>query len=77
MRTKLRCPHCRQPHLARIARRGFFRQRVWPIFGLYPWECAICRREFLMRKRGGAYRKVTRPADAGKYREPAASAERP
>lgn len=76
MRTKLRCPHCRQPQLARVARRGFFREKVWPFFGFYPWECAICRKEFLIRKRGAAYRKVNRSAEAGKYRDPAPSAER-
>lgn len=57
MKTKLTCPHCRREQLARIARRGFFRQKLCPIFGFYPWECSMCRRQFLLRKRGGAYRK--------------------
>lgn len=63
MKTRLCCPRCRQDQLARIARRGFLRQRVLPFFGFYPWECAICRKEFLKRKRGAAYRK-TRPTPA-------------
>jgi hypothetical protein len=56
---KLRCPNCGQDQLARIARRGFMRERVFPMFGYYPWECAICRREYMIRKRGAAYRKVS------------------
>jgi ribosomal protein L37AE/L43A len=59
VRTKLQCPNCKEEQLARIGRRGFFRERVFPKFGYYPWECAICRNEFLIRKRGGAYRKAS------------------
>jgi hypothetical protein len=59
---KLQCPNCRQEQLARIARRGFMRKHVYTLFGYYPWECAICRREFLVRKRGAAYRKVSAPS---------------
>lgn len=62
VRMKLRCPNCHQEQLARIARRGFMRQHVYSKFGFYPWECAICRREFLIRKRGAAYRKVSVPS---------------
>lgn len=59
---KLQCPNCHQEQLARIARRGFMREHVYPKFGYYPWECAICRREYLIRKRGAAYRKVSVPS---------------
>ena len=57
MKKTLTCPNCRHQQLARIARRGFLRERLFPIFGFYPWECAMCRRQFLLRKRGAAYRK--------------------
>jgi ribosomal protein L37AE/L43A len=59
MRTKLRCPNCNEEQLARIARHGFLRKHVYSVFGYYPWECAICRSEFMIRKRGGAYRKAS------------------
>jgi ssDNA-binding Zn-finger/Zn-ribbon topoisomerase 1 len=61
-RIKLQCPNCRQEQLARISRRGFMRKHFYPMFGYYPWECAICRREYLVRKRGAAYRKVSVPS---------------
>lgn len=60
MKKKLMCPNCRRDQLARIARRGFLRERLFPIFGFYPWECGMCRRQFLLLKRGGAYRKSSR-----------------
>jgi ssDNA-binding Zn-finger/Zn-ribbon topoisomerase 1 len=58
-RVKLQCPNCHQEQLARISRRGFLRKHVYPMFGYYPWECAICRHEYMIRKRGGAYRKTS------------------
>jgi hypothetical protein len=61
VRMRLQCPNCRQDQLTRIARRGFMRKHVYSLLGYYPWECAICRREYLMRKRGAAYRKVSVP----------------
>lgn len=60
MKKKLMCPNCHREQLARIARRGFLRERFFPIFGYYPWECGMCRRQVLLRKRGGAYRKSSR-----------------
>lgn len=60
MKKKLTCPNCCHEQLARIARRGFLRERLFPIFGFYPWECAMCRRQFMLRKRGAAYRKASR-----------------
>jgi predicted RNA-binding Zn-ribbon protein involved in translation (DUF1610 family) len=54
-RVKLECPHCHQQHLMRIARKGFLRNRIYPIFGLYPWQCVICGKQYLMRKRSAGY----------------------
>jgi hypothetical protein len=38
--------------MRRLPRAGFLQQTVWPVFGLYPWECPICRRVRLIRYRG-------------------------
>jgi hypothetical protein len=43
--------------MARIARRGFWRERILPFFGRYPWQCAICGQEKMLRKRGAAIQK--------------------
>jgi hypothetical protein len=51
-KAKLRCPKCEQVQLARIARRGFLRERFLPLLGLFPWQCAICGEELLIRNRG-------------------------
>ena len=55
MKKKLRCPSCRSMQLARVARHGFLRRNVLPFFGFYPWECCLCRRKFLLRKRAASH----------------------
>ncbi len=66
MKIKLVCPSCGHEQLARIARRGFLRQKLYPILGFYPWECAICRKEFIIRKRGAGYRRASSATDASR-----------
>jgi ribosomal protein L37AE/L43A len=69
VKTKLKCPKCNEGQMSRVARRGFFRRRVFSFFGFYPWECAFCRKQFLIRKRGGAYRKADPTADMRSYED--------
>lgn len=38
--------------MARVARKGFFEEKVFPVLGYYPWECSVCRCRQLLRKRG-------------------------
>jgi ribosomal protein L37AE/L43A len=56
-KTKVKCPQCRQLEMARIARQGFLRERIYPLLGLYPWQCAICGKEAMLRRRGAVIRK--------------------
>jgi hypothetical protein len=47
-----KCPHCAGKEFRRINRVGFFQRHVLPLFGLYPWECALCRRRTFLRGDG-------------------------
>ena len=38
--------------MRRLPREGFMQKKFWPIFGLFPWECPVCRKPHLMRSRG-------------------------
>lgn len=49
------CPCCGQQALIRVARTGFLKERIFPKFGFYPWECPQCRKKLLLRKRGFSY----------------------
>ncbi len=45
------CSHCGNPHLRRVPRKGFLQDKVFPLFGYYPWECPLCRQKRLLRRR--------------------------
>jgi len=62
-KTKLKCPRCGQKEMARVSRRGFWQERILPMFGRYPWQCAICGEERMLRRRGATIRKPARRSD--------------
>jgi hypothetical protein len=37
------CTHC-NGYMRRLNRRGYIREVILPLLGLYPWECVICRK---------------------------------
>jgi hypothetical protein len=45
--------------MARVSRRGFWQERILPMFGRYPWQCAICGEERMLHRRGAKIRKAT------------------
>jgi hypothetical protein len=51
------CPDCGGRNLRRLSRTGFLQERVFPLFGYYPWECGVCRQMTLLRNRGNNTRK--------------------
>jgi hypothetical protein len=38
--------------MRRVSRHGFLEKKIYPLFGLYPWECGYCRMVKLFRNRG-------------------------
>jgi hypothetical protein len=53
------CRACGDQHLRRLARIGFLQRYVLPLFGLYPWECFVCRKTRYFRVRGKrAFRRI-------------------
>ena len=45
------CPDCGTQKMRRLPRLGFLQKKLWPLFGLYPWECPICRKTRLVQRR--------------------------
>jgi len=35
-----------------MKRHGFLQKKVYPMFGYYPWECALCRHINFFKARG-------------------------
>jgi hypothetical protein len=51
-RTQRACFRCSQGQLIRVARHGFWEEKVLTWLGIYPWECLSCRRRTWRRGRG-------------------------
>lgn len=50
-----RCPQCDGVELRRHGRTGFWQRVVMPRFGLFPWECGLCRKIFFLPQRSTDY----------------------
>jgi len=46
------CPRCGNQYLMRLARIGFFENKLLPLFGYYPWVCGACSKRKYFRIRG-------------------------
>jgi len=59
---KRQCPHCHSTEYRRINREGWLQREFLPRwFGLYPWECVLCRRRKFLRDDGHRPRPSTVP----------------
>jgi hypothetical protein len=58
----LLCPKCKRSDLQRIARKGFWQNKVLPYFGYYPWECPVCRTVFSLKKRNIRRKRHRKPS---------------
>jgi len=70
----MKCRSCgAQDTLRREHRSGFLQKKVFPIFGLFPWECSMCRKVRLYRMefklhRSKEKREYQEKPDLGKVR---------
>jgi hypothetical protein len=44
------CRKCGASGLRRENRYGFLQLKIFPLFGLFPWECVFCRKTLLYHK---------------------------
>jgi hypothetical protein len=49
--TRLHCPHCGCAPVRRLQRKGFLQNKVYPLFGYFPWVCMTCKMSSMLRKR--------------------------
>jgi hypothetical protein len=56
-RTKeMYCKKC-GTSMRRLSRRGFLQEKIYSLFGYYPWECPLCRKPVMLKKQ---YQRRTR-----------------
>ena len=61
---KPRCLQCEGIELRRQGRFGFWQRVIAPHFGLFPWECGLCRKIYMLRQRSTGYRQHSLEARA-------------
>lgn len=47
----LNCKYCGSSYVSRIFREGLLQERVYPLFGFYPWKCKTCLETQMFRRR--------------------------
>ncbi len=56
MGEKPRCLQCEGIELRRQGRIGFLQRVLLPKLGVFPWECGLCRKIYLLPQRSTGYR---------------------
>jgi hypothetical protein len=41
-RARLHCKYCDSDRVSRVFREGFLQERIYSLFGFYPWRCKAC-----------------------------------
>jgi hypothetical protein len=49
------CSQCEGIELRRQGRFGFWQRSVLARLGLFPWECGLCRKIYMLRRRSALY----------------------
>jgi len=48
---RVHCDECGSDEVYRTIRRGYFQEKIYPLFGFYPWRCKRCGLRLMLRKR--------------------------
>jgi hypothetical protein len=48
---RVHCDECGSDEVCRIFRKGYFQEKIYPLFGFYPWRCKKCGLCLMLRKR--------------------------
>jgi len=50
-KERVHCRWCGDDKVIRVHRKGFLQEKIYPIFGYYPWRCMHCGVQVMLRKR--------------------------
>lgn len=53
-KERVHCQKCDSDKVCRVFRKGFFQEKICPLFGYYPWRCMRCGLRVMLRKRDRA-----------------------
>lgn len=50
-KERVHCQECGSDRVYRLSREGYFQEKIYPLFGYYPWRCKRCGVHVMLRKR--------------------------
>ena len=50
-KERVHCQKCGSDRVYRVVRKGYFQEKIYPLFGFYPWRCKKCGLCLMLRKR--------------------------
>ncbi len=50
-KERVHCQECGSDKVHRVSREGFLQEKIYPLFGYYPWRCMRCGVHVVLRKR--------------------------
>jgi hypothetical protein len=50
-KSQVQCKFCGNGRVFRIFREGYLQEKIYPIFGYYPWKCKTCGKSMMLRIR--------------------------
>lgn len=56
-REQVYCEKCGSDKVCRVFREGFLEEKIYSLFGYYPWRCRYCGLRTKLRKRGKVKRR--------------------
>ena len=51
------CKYCGSERVFRVFRQGYLQEKIYPLFGFYPWKCKGCKEHMMLRSRKRSKRK--------------------
>jgi DNA-directed RNA polymerase subunit RPC12/RpoP len=48
---QVQCKYCGNGRVFRIFREGYLQEKIYPIFGYFPWKCKTCGKSMMLRVR--------------------------
>jgi DNA-directed RNA polymerase subunit RPC12/RpoP len=53
-KKRVHCRECGSDRVYRVFRKGYFQEKIYPLFGYYPWRCMKCGVRVMLHKRDRA-----------------------
>ena len=58
-KERVHCQKCGSDRVYRVIRKGYFQEKIYPLFGYYPWQCMKCGVRVILHQRARVKARVS------------------